>query len=60
MLDSKKCYCPYCGEPIEVIIDTSEPFQEYTEDCFVCCRPIIMTVSIDETIITLNVRSEDE
>ena len=74
MLTTNKCYCPYCGETIELLIDPSEPFQEYIEDCFVCCRPITITVSIDESTtanddyeettenshITIHVRSENE
>jgi hypothetical protein len=47
LLDSQKCYCPYCGEEIELVIDTSETFQEYIEDCFVCCRPINITAIVD-------------
>lgn len=40
--------CPYCGEPIELLIDCSEEQQRYIEDCEVCCRPIDIVVSIDE------------
>lgn len=39
--------CPYCGEPITLLIDCSEPQQSYIEDCEVCCRP--MTVSVQLT-----------
>ncbi len=39
--------CPYCGESIAVLIDCSEPEQEYIEDCQVCCRPILFTVMIE-------------
>jgi len=39
--------CPYCGEIIEIDIDCSEFNQNYIEDCFVCCRPINITVDID-------------
>jgi len=31
--------CPYCGEPISMVLDTSVA-QTYIEDCEVCCRPI--------------------
>ena len=40
--------CPYCGESIEVLIDSSEAGQEYTEDCQVCCCPIVFNVVLDE------------
>ncbi|MFV2057545.1 MAG: CPXCG motif-containing cysteine-rich protein [Thiohalomonadales bacterium] len=42
----KKIICPYCGETIAVLIDTSVPQQNYIEDCQVCCRPIIFDVII--------------
>lgn len=53
--------CPYCGETISVLIDSTEADQEYTEDCQVCCKPIIfhLTTSINGDIET-EVRSEDE
>ena len=41
-----KLSCPYCGESILVLIDTSVERQEYVEDCQVCCRPIGFDVSI--------------
>lgn len=64
MLDTNKCYCPYCGEHIEIVIDTSDlqngAQQEYIEDCYVCCRPITVTLSVDDDNILLHVRSENE
>ena len=36
--------CPYCGEKITILVDTSVEEQEYTEDCSVCCRPIEFSV----------------
>lgn len=39
--------CPYCGETISILIDDSLPEQSYVEDCQVCCRPIVLGVSID-------------
>ena len=53
--------CPYCGETIDVLIDSSDVEQEYIEDCQVCCKPINFLVS--ESIngdVTVNVFSEDE
>jgi transcription elongation factor Elf1 len=32
--------CPYCGELVTMLVDLSEPDQEYIEDCEVCCNPI--------------------
>jgi hypothetical protein len=47
MLPTRTVECPYCGEPIELIIDDSVDDQSYIEDCAVCCRPICVAVSID-------------
>lgn len=32
--------CPYCWEPISVLLDLSVSEQTYVEDCEVCCRPL--------------------
>ena len=39
--------CPYCGELITILVDNSLPEQQYIEDCQVCCRPIMLSVTID-------------
>jgi hypothetical protein len=39
--------CPYCGEPIELLLDGSAGEQSYVEDCPVCCRPIEVRVTLD-------------
>ncbi len=49
--------CPYCGEPIELLVDESERGQQYIEDCEVCCRPIVISVAAGfsgETLLTLS------
>ena len=38
--------CPYCGEQLEIAIDWSIMQQEYIEDCQICCKPMILTVSV--------------
>jgi len=40
-------HCPYCGEPVKVLVDTSVQRQQYIEDCRVCCRPILFDVVLD-------------
>lgn len=47
LLDTSIISCPYCGESIELVIDTSVGEQEYIEDCEVCCRPISVLVQTD-------------
>lgn len=39
--------CPYCGEPIELLLDDSVAEQRYIEDCAVCCRPLVLAVTFD-------------
>lgn len=45
-------HCPYCGEPIELLLDPgfTDPgiSLAYSEDCQVCCRPIVVTLHVDE------------
>ena len=48
MLDLHAIDCPYCGETIDVLIDSSIRSQRYIEDCQVCCRPIMLSVRVDE------------
>ena len=43
---SKKVSCPYCGEMFDALIDISAGNSRYTEDCYVCCRPIIFDCSL--------------
>lgn len=35
--------CPYCGEEFAVTVDTSAGGYDTTEDCVVCCRPILFS-----------------
>ncbi len=40
--------CPYCGETVELLVDTSGgDSQSYVEDCEVCCRPWNVSVALD-------------
>lgn len=47
MLDFVDTWCPACGEPLELAVDTSAGAQSYVEDCQVCCRPMTVRVRID-------------
>jgi transcription elongation factor Elf1 len=40
--------CPYCGESFTTQADLSAGSQRYVEDCAVCCRPIEVSLSVDE------------
>ena len=39
--------CPYCGEPIDTLIDLSAGSFRYIEDCQVCCQPIELAGEVD-------------
>ena len=40
--------CAFCGEDNDTFVDPGGgPRQVYTEDCAVCCRPNLITVTID-------------
>lgn len=60
MLETQEYECPYCGEPVEAVLDLSAGDQQYIEDCAVCCRPIIFDVHTDGQEWTLDVRREDD
>ena len=61
MLPSVEIQCPYCGESIEVLVDDSAGDQRYVEDCQVCCRPISISVSVDEEgVWRVDASSENE
>ena len=45
MDDELRYFCPYCGEEIVTPYDYSQgSFQEYVEDCPVCCSPVILRI----------------
>lgn len=53
--------CPYCGEPLEILVEPGLGRQEYVEDCQVCCKPMVLRVSVDaEGEPTLDARCEDD
>ena len=59
-LSEEKIYCPYCGEPIVVLIDNSEEYQDYIEDCQVCCRPIEFYVTSQPEGPDIRVQRDDD
>ncbi|MFI5079367.1 MAG: CPXCG motif-containing cysteine-rich protein [Vicinamibacteria bacterium] len=41
--------CAFCGEDNDVFVDPSGgSHQTFTEDCTVCCRPNLITLTIDD------------
>ena len=61
LLQEEEINCPYCGEPLDVLIDPQDVGQEYIEDCQVCCRPINFMITEDEDgEMHVVVRADDE
>ena len=61
LLEEVSIHCPYCAEPLDILIDGSIEQQEYIEDCQVCCRPMIIRLSIcGNGEIRVEARHEDE
>ena len=48
LLSTLSIQCPYCGDSVDVTVDCSVDYQQYIEDCYVCCRPMQLSISVDE------------
>jgi len=48
MNDSLAINCPHCGETFTLALDVSEGSAEFTVDCEVCCRPMKVSVQIED------------
>ncbi|MDB4260354.1 CPXCG motif-containing cysteine-rich protein [Porticoccaceae bacterium] len=55
----KQITCPFCWESITVLVDPSES-QLYTEDCSVCCRPILIQTEVQGDYVSVEVTQEDD
>lgn len=61
MIRSVRVRCPYCGERLSLTVDCSVEFQDYVEDCQVCCRPINVAARVeDDGEVSVSARREDE
>ena len=61
LLNEQTISCPYCGEQIDVLIDSEDMDQHYIEDCQVCCKPIVFNVSVDSMgNVSVSVHDEND
>lgn len=60
MNESIETVCPYCGQAIEVEVEPSDQPIQYVEDCTVCCRPILFTVTYSEEGSRVEVKREND
>lgn len=44
---SKTIQSPYCGQSLDLVVDTSSGTQRFTTDCEVCCRPFEVTAECE-------------
>ena len=47
MNESEEVLCPYCGQSMELLIDTTIDHQRFATDCEVCCRPFEVIVACE-------------
>lgn len=40
--------CPYCGEPLSILVDPENIGSDYVEDCQVCCCPMVVRLWLDD------------
>ena len=53
--------CPYCWEPLTLLVDENDFGVDYVEDCQVCCRPMVVTAFLDgDGDATVTLRREDD
>lgn len=53
--------CPYCGAALTLLLDPQELGCEYTEDCQVCCCPMLVSPWLDDHgEPQLSLRREDQ
>lgn len=61
MLPTESATCPYCWEQVEIGYDPAEQDHEFWEDCHVCCRPILFSITLGfDGAATLTARSDDD
>lgn len=54
-----KVQCPFCGQSLDVAVDTTIASQCFTTDCEVCCRPFEVTAECEfGKIVSMDVSSE--
>lgn len=61
MLLTQTVQCPYCNESYSSQIDISAGEQEYVEDCYICCRPVVFRTILDQNgdLLTVEIQCEN-
>lgn len=49
--DAVSVLCPVCWQTLTLSVDRSAgEHQSFVQDCEVCCRPLVVTIRVDEDI----------
>jgi hypothetical protein len=56
--DSFSVSCPYCGEQVELYLE-SDVSGQFVQDCEVCCNPMTVRVSHDDDDRSVTVERGD-
>ncbi len=59
LLQEHDVTCPYCWQPITVLVDCSVSAQDYVEDCHICCRPILLRIHLEEDVAVIEAVPEN-
>lgn len=60
-LEHTTIQCPYCWERLNISVDPGEQQQTYTEDCQICCQPMVIDAYFDENReLHVTVRREND
>jgi len=46
VIEDHEATCPYCWETIVLELDLSAGTQAYSEDCPVCCQPLLVRLQV--------------
>lgn len=60
MIENRQICCPYCNALFDTQIDCSAGNQQYTEDCHVCCQPIVFQIEVGPQFQLINVAVHNE
>jgi hypothetical protein len=57
---SANVVCPYCGESVTIAVDPGGgSFQQYVEDCEVCCNPWQVSVRFTDGAVAVDLMPLD-
>jgi hypothetical protein len=62
-IEAYRAQCPWCGEPVDLLLDCSTGTQECVEDCTVCCHPMLVRIDMEvsgDGSFNVSVRRENE